>query len=128
MFYHQLLLCSILYRGGYSLDAYTSFSASSPDATVLRTSASGSTRPVALPPSKLVVVGIVPTDLTTNRLRGSDHKKKCEMYAGVTGSAVYDSNICYICELPPSNNTYNTVTKLCSNGESPFIYFSIYIP
>ena len=61
-------------------------------------------------------------------LRGTNPAKKCEMYAGVTGSAVYDSNICYICELPPHNNTFDTVTKLCSNGESPFIYFSIYIP
>lgn len=59
-------------------------------------------------------------------LRGTNPAKKCEMYAGVTGSAVYDSDICYICEKPPSNNIFNTITKLCSNGESPFIYFSIW--
>ena len=61
-------------------------------------------------------------------LRGTNPAKKCEMYADVMGSAVFESNICYICEKPPLNNTYNTVTKLCSNGDSPFIYFSIYIP
>ena len=58
-------------------------------------------------------------------LRGTNPAKTCEMYASVTRSAVYDSDICYLCE---NNNTFNTVTKLCSNGESPFIYFSIYIP
>ena len=63
------------------------------------------------------------------RLRGTDRAKKCKTYAGVTGSAVYEyeTNICYICEIPPHNNTYNTVTKLCSNGETSFIYFGIHI-
>jgi len=57
-----------------------------------------------------------------HNLNATEHAKKCELYAGVTGTAVYDSetNNCYICETPPHNNTYNTVTKLCSNGELPF--------
>ena len=107
---YKLLLFSLLYCGCYCQNP-----------------------PVALPPSELVVNHLLGTEAplqtaSSRHLRGTNHAKKCEMYAGVTGSAVYDSNICYICELPPSNNTYNTVTKLCSNGESPFIYFSIYIP
>jgi len=66
-------------------------------------------------------------------LRGTDHAKKCKTYAGITGSAVYESetNICYICEISPKNdfsyNIYNTTTKRCSNGETPLIYFSIYL-
>lgn len=77
-------------------------------------------------------------------LRGTDHAKKCKTYAGVTGTAVYESetNICYICEISPKNNItgtkllrlsefsyniYNTTTKRCSNGETPLIYFSIYL-